>query len=52
MILLPPAVSTLDSTLYKSAPPCSHREEEALRELLIISIVLTLVVVAIYVSFS
>ena len=40
------------STLCKSATLCSRREGEPLRELLILSVVLTAVAVAIYISFA
>jgi hypothetical protein len=44
-------VSTPGSTPCKSATPSNH-EEEPLRELMILSVILTIVVVAIYVSFA
>jgi hypothetical protein len=40
------------STLCKSATPCNRRGGEPLRELLILSVVLTAVAVPIYISFS
>jgi hypothetical protein len=50
--LSPRTASTRGSTLCKSATPCSRRGGEPLRELLILSVVLTAVAVAIYISFS
>ena len=44
-------VSTPGSTPCKSATAC-NREEGSLRELLVLCIILTIVVVAIYVSFA
>ena len=49
--LLASMVSTPGSTPCKSATAC-NREEGSLRELLVLCIILTIVVVAIYVSFA